>query len=181
MESRMAYLVRKINKKKNIDILQNDLDFDLLSADMPTGELRTTNGTLSTWIINSLDELDEAVLAIAVTSTKVSKMDFIIIDTEILRNNNLDFEQTYAGRDIAVPDLQDTHYDILNLSMGKLKNCVLVYKAVVDQNVDGKFVVRYAEGQIRDLMKKALIANRVEISKAEGGIKETFLHLADIA
>lgn len=44
----MAYLVRKINKKKNIDALRGDLKIDELTADMPTGELRTTNGTLST-------------------------------------------------------------------------------------------------------------------------------------
>ena len=92
----MAYLVRKINKKKNIDALRGDLKIDELTADMPTGELRTTNGTLSTWIVESLSELNEAVLAIAVTSSKVSKMDFLIIDTEILNNHNLEFKQTYA-------------------------------------------------------------------------------------
>lgn len=99
----MAYLVRKINKKKNIDALRGDLKIDELTADMPTGELRTTNGTLSTWIVESLSELNEAVLAIAVTSSKVSKMDFLIIDTEILNNHNLEFKQTYAGRDIPIP------------------------------------------------------------------------------
>ena len=67
----MAYLVRKINKKKNIDALRGNLNVDELTADMPTGELRTTNGTLSTWIVESLGELNEAILAIAVTSSKV--------------------------------------------------------------------------------------------------------------
>lgn len=175
----MAYLVRKINKRKNIDALQGNLDFNKLSADVPTGELRTTNGTISTWIINSLGELNEAVLAIAVTSSKVSKMDFILIDTEILNNHDLEYKQTYAGREIAVPDLQNTHYDIVNLSMEKLKNCVLAYKDVVDKDISGNFVVRYAEGQIKDLMKKACENKRVDISKAEGGIKEILIQFLD--
>lgn len=174
----MAYLVRKINKKKNIDALRGNLDVDELTADMPTGELRTTNGTLSTWIIESLSEVNEAVLAIAVVSSKISKMDFLIIDTEILNNHELEFKQTYAGRDIPIPDLQDLHYDIVNLSMGKLKNCVLAYKDVVDKDVDGKLVVRYSEGQIKDILKKAVYDDRVDISKAEGGIKDMLKQLA---
>ena len=75
----MAYLVRKINKKKNIDALRGNLNVDELTADMPTGELRTTNGTLSTWIVESLGELNEAILAIAVTSSKVSKIQKYLI------------------------------------------------------------------------------------------------------
>lgn len=176
----MAYLVRKINKKKNIDTLRGDLDVDQLTADMPTGELRTTNGTLSAWIVESLSEVNEAILAIAVTSSKISKMDFLIIDTEILKNYDLEFKQTYAGRDIPIPDLQDSHYDIVNLSMGKLKNCVLAYKAVVDKDVDGKLVVRYSEGQIKDILKKAFVDDRVDISKAEGRIKDMFQQLVGI-
>lgn len=49
------------------------------------------------------------------------------------------------------------HYDIVNLSMGKLVNCVLAYKEVVDKDVDGKLVVRYSEGQIKDILKKLLM------------------------
>ena len=36
-------------------------------------------------------------------------MDFIIIDTDILSKNSLEYRQTYAGQEIAIPDLQDTH------------------------------------------------------------------------
>ena len=112
----MAYLVRKINKKKNIDALRGNLNVDELTADMPTGELRTTNGTLSTWIVESLSELNEAILAIA-----------------------------------------------------------------VDKDVDGKLVVRYSEGQIKDILKKAFDDDRVDISKAEGGIKDMFIQFAGVA
>ena len=162
----MAYLVRKINKRKNIDALRGNLDIDELTADIPTGELRTTNGTLSTWIIESPSKLNEAILAITATSSKVSKMDFLLIDTEILKNHNLEYKQTYAGREIPIPDLQDTHYDIVNLSMGKLKNCILAYKDVVDKDIDGKLIVRYSEGEIKDILKKALEDKRVDVSKS---------------
>ena len=54
----MPYLVRKINKRKNMDLLNEISDFNTLSADLPTGEFRTTNGTLSTWIIDSLEDIN---------------------------------------------------------------------------------------------------------------------------
>lgn len=57
----MPYLVRKINKRKNMDLLNEISDFNTLSADLPTGEFRTTNGTLSTWIIDSLEDINNAV------------------------------------------------------------------------------------------------------------------------
>lgn len=174
----MAYLVRKINKRKNIDLLCGDIDVDALTADMPTGEFRTTESCLSTWFIDSLDKLDDAVLAIAVTSSKVSKMEFIVIDTEILRANNLEFKQTDAGMEIAVPDLQNTHYDILDITLAKLKDCVLVYKEVVDQDEQGRFIVRYAAGQIKELMKTAIDEDRVSVNKAEGEIKRELIRLS---
>ena len=65
--------------------------------------------------------------------------------------------------------------------MGKLVNCVLAYKDVVDKDVDGKLVVRYSEGQIKDILKKAFDDDRVDISKAEGGIKDMFIQFAGVA
>lgn len=172
----MSYLVRKINKRKNIDELRDIVDIKNVCADMPTGEFKTSNkGDLSTWYIESLENLDEAVLAIAVTSSKISKMEFIVIDTTVLDRSELKYKQTYAGVDIAIPDLQDTHYDIRELTLGKLENCCEVYKTVLqDDNGSEKYVVRYAEGTIRDLMRTAAKDGRVDISLAQGKIKEEF-------
>ena len=47
--------------------------------------------------------------------------------------------------------------------------------------MDGKLVVRYSEGQIKDILKKAFDDDRVDISKAEGGIKDMFIQFAGVA
>ena len=64
----MAFLVRKLNKMDRLSVLTETPDVNKLSADIPTTEFRTTEGSLSTWIIESLDKINEAVLAIAITS-----------------------------------------------------------------------------------------------------------------
>ena len=83
----MAFLVRKLGKMDEIFSLLDKTDVQKVYADIPTMEFRSKNGTLSTWYINSLDEIGNAVLAIAVTSSDITKMDFIIINTDILNDS----------------------------------------------------------------------------------------------
>lgn len=169
----MAFLVRKLGKMDEIFSLCGKTDIQTIHADIPTVEFRTKNGTLSTWYIDSLDDIGNAVLAIAVSSSDISKMDFIIINTDILSENSLEYKQTYAGQDIAIPDLQDTHYDIIGVTIEKLVNCTKVYQTVAEMDPDGEtYIIRYAAGEIKDLLRKAIDDKRVDESKASKKIKE---------
>ena len=169
----MAYLVRKLNKRDNIELIGQCKNIDALYADAPTGEFKTKNGTLSTWYIETLDNIDEAVLAMIVTSTQITRMDFVVIDTKFLDENSLVYKQTYAGEDIAIPDLQNTHYDIIGITIHKLLNCAQVFKSVYELDDDeGRYIVRYVEGDIKELLNKAYKENRVIVSRLNKGIKK---------
>ena len=169
----MAYLVRKLNKRENVDVIGNTEDIENMFADAATAEFRSKNGTLSTWKIDSVDKLDEAVLAIVVTSSKIERMDFIVIDTDYLDEQHLEYSQTYAGQKIAVPDLQNTHYDIINVTIPRLIKCTCVYRRVFKEDRDqGVYLVRYVEGDIRDLLEKAAIASRLDMNCLNKGIKK---------
>ncbi len=176
----MPFLVRKLMKRDEISALSDAAEVSKVYADIPTTEFRTKNGTLSTWIIDSLDDLGNAVLAIAVTSSEISKMDFIAIDTQLLSDNALEFQQTYAGQDIAIPDLQDTHYDILNITVEKLVDCMKVYQSIVKTDPDGeKYIIRYAAGEIKDLLKKALLNHSIDETKASEKLKKELSKLKE--
>ena len=58
----MAFLVRKLGKMDEIFSLLEETNIQKVYADIPTTEFRSKNGTLSTWFINSLDDIDNAVL-----------------------------------------------------------------------------------------------------------------------
>ena len=169
----MAFLVRKLVKRDKLIELCQKVNIEDIYADIPTTEFRTKEGTLSTWHINSLDELNDAVLAIAVSSSEITKMDFIVIDTSLLAKYAFEYKQTYAGQDIAIPDLQNTHYDIINISIGKLVECTKLYRDIISNDLDGeKYVIRFATGEIKDLLKEAIRNNRVDREKAPKKLKE---------
>lgn len=169
----MAYLVRKLIKRDKLAEIEIPENIGDVCADIPTTEFRTTKGTLSTWMISSLVELDNAVLAIAVASTEISKMDFIILDAELLEKYGLSYKSTYAGVEIPVPDLQDTHCDILGITIEKLKNCACLYRDIIKNEPDeGKYIVRYTAGDIKKLLREAIKNGRVDKSKASDKIAE---------
>lgn len=171
--NKMAYLVRKIIKRERLDELLTVDDVTNMNADIATVEFKTTDGNLSTWIIDSLETLEDAILAIVTTSSQISKMDFMIIDTAILDANCLTYAQTDPGVTVPIRELQNRHYDINNISISKLVNCIKVYKQVVEENEESDdFIVRYVEGEIKDLLNKAYRESRINPSLLNKGIKK---------
>ena len=171
--------MRKLANRRNLELIKGVDDINHISADFPTTELRTKGGSLSTWKIDSIDQVDEAILAIAISSSQISRMDFIIIDTRFLDERVLNYAQTFAGINIAVPDLQNTHYDIQNISIDDLIKCCDVYKTIVDiDESEGEdvFIIRRSEGEIKDIIKRALSSNRIDLTRC-GKIKDTVAKL----
>ena len=54
-------------------------------------------------------------------------MDFVVIDTDKLDHHNFKYSKTYAGQEITVSDLQDTHYNIVDITMKSIIDCINVY------------------------------------------------------
>lgn len=170
--------MRKLNKRESIDIIGNTENIENMFADAATAEFRTKNGALSTWRIEFVEKLDEAVLAIAITSSKIERMDFIVINTEYLDEQHLEYAQTYAGQEIAVPDLQDTHYDIFNITIPKLIDCTYVYRRIFKEDQDqGIYIVRYVEGDIKAILKKATSTSRIDTNLLNKGMKKEICRL----
>lgn len=61
----MVYYVRKINKKKSLEKIQTARSVSAIIADV-LNEFRITNGDLSVWKIQDLQEIEIAMLAIAI-------------------------------------------------------------------------------------------------------------------
>lgn len=162
----MPYLVRKLGKMDKVLNLRECDDIIKIFADVPTTEFRTTNGTLSTWYINEMSALDEAVLAIALTSSQITKMDFIIMDTIWLNENSLSYQQTYAGQELPIPELQDLHYDITGITIPKLTNCTKLYQDIAMRDPDAEtYITRYTQGDIKKVIDKALDEGRLPIDR----------------
>lgn len=175
----MAFLVRKLAKRAKLyETYCQGKDVRDLIADIPTSEFKTTNGTLSTWYINDLKDLDNAILAIAVTSSKIEKMDFIIINTSLLDKKGLKYQQTYAGIDIAIPEFQNLHFDILGITLKHLDDCAEIYQEIIVDDEDrGKYIVRVPALQLKKKLMKEIKAGKVNENLAGDKVKDTILKL----
>jgi len=118
----MSLLVRKITRAKWRDSLSGED----ISADAITNCMKTTGNTLSTWTVQTRDEIPEAVLAIVSAHEHIDTIDVVCLDLLSLKNQGLRFQST-PGK-TPVEDLKDRHRDISNLtykSLGIVANHIL--------------------------------------------------------
>lgn len=175
----MPYLVRKILKRKSIDLIGESMNFNDMLADPVTNEFRFDGGGLSSWLIDSIDNIEDAVLAISTTGNNITKMDFIIINVDFLKDYNLEYKQTYAGLEMPITKLQNTHYDIGTVTISKILSCIQLYKRVFDEDKDtNKFVKRYSLNEMRQILKNAYINHQIDkLEKLDKRLKEQILDL----
>ena len=119
----MSYLVRKISRGKwpekccKIEELKSDAIADL----------RSTKNTLSFWLIETLEELDNAILAIS-TGEKKSDIEttvVICLEETVLKSK---FDIECSEGDTSIENLKSTHRDLANLtykSLGDLATLIL--------------------------------------------------------
>ncbi len=149
----MPLLVRKINKSKWLQ--NNILEGEDVSADAITNCMKTSKNTLSTWRVNSVEEIDRAVLAIVSAHEHLDTIDVVWFEQEKLENVGIGLIAT-PGR-TPIEALADDHVDVTNLtykSLGNLANCVV-----------GSFgqerVKRYTVGALKKLLKQAIYSGQL--------------------
>ena len=124
----MPYLVRRISRAKwdneDYDYLHNDNP----PADAITSCLRTFNNELSTWLIEDVKDLNQAILCLVTGSKQenINTLQLIYFDIEEISRRGLVFEKTPG--DTVINEFQDSHFDIQSLnydSLGVFKDIVL--------------------------------------------------------
>lgn len=150
----ISLLVRKIDKAK---WLQNDiLNGGDISADAITNCMKTTKNTLSTWLIPTLDDLPDAILAIVSGHQHIDTIDVVYFHKHSLENNGIVLQQTKGNT--PVKDLVDRHIDISNLtykSLGTIASNIV-------QELRASRVERYTRAKIIKLLNDAIIKGRLQ-------------------
>lgn len=159
----MTYYVRKINKKKSLEKIQNANSISNILADV-LNEFRVTDGDLSVWEINDKTELNIAILSIAITSEKLDRMDFMLIPKEIIMQCGFNVEVGPSGQNLCA-SLEQRHYNIKNLTVGNINKCVEIYKKTIeglDLDSINDVIPRRTEKEIGKIIKEALNKNEIE-------------------
>lgn len=156
-------LIRKINKTKwlQYDII-NGAD---VSADALTNCIKTYNNSLSVWEIKDETDLEEAVLAIVAGQDYLEAIDVIILDERHFVKCQINQEST-EGR-TPVNDLKNIHKDLCNLDFWTLG---MVAENIVESFKTDK-VKRYTISKLKDILKKAIEQNRLQVGDLNENIQ----------
>jgi hypothetical protein len=151
----MALLVRKINRNKWPQ--DGDEEVFEINCDAITNCLKSTKNTLSVWKIETENDLDEAVLALAANFQHLESIDVIVLDGEDLVKANVKCEQTKGIT--PVKDLENTHFDLCELNYFSVG---LVAEHIAKRIKCDK-IKRYNEGALKRILKGAIESNRIKL------------------
>lgn len=116
----MEYLVRRFVEN---DWPDDNTEFSSImewKANSITRGLRIENDVLSWWLIKDLDELTEIAISIASVFKSSSRVFVIAVPYSDIKEQDIEIEFSDKDALTAVKDFRDRHYNLSNLSIGKL-------------------------------------------------------------
>lgn len=164
----MALLVRKINGplwEKEASKIEHIND---VCSDAITKCLSTRGNTLSTWEIETEDNLEEAILAITSSADHLDTIDVICIEMEDIDKYGINIKSSVVPN--PVEDLINSHKDIYNLTYKSLGDFACLILSYVRGNKRKRFGVK----KIKELIEKAIKDGRVNVDLLKEDISKHF-------
>ena len=148
----MSFLVRKINIAK-----WKKIEGDY-AADAITHCLKTSNNTFSVWKVDTENrkDIDDAVLACITPCDLLNAIDIVILDSKYFLENAINIIES-PGR-TKVEDLVNKHRDLEKINFTKLGK---IASHVFDR-IESDKCIRYTEGMIKDILRKAILNKRLK-------------------
>ena len=158
----MPFLLRKIRKNRWYKpdpaswLGLNDLPAD------PLADLCTSQNTLSVWEIDDAQtNLELVVTALAATCDNLSNLDYALFNRDLVLSLNIEAKPVSGNSPFV--DANRWHRDLVELSASKL---VGLAKAIYSEAVKN----RLPESKIRELIKAAVDARRIDATELKPGI-----------
>lgn len=174
----MALYVRKLAKRTNMTLFQSVSDVSEINADTILAEFRTRDNTLSFWEVENSSDMINGILAIALTSSTIETMDFIIFDEKYMQKYGLEMAPSNPGA-IPLYEYQDAHRDAFGLTLGKFGNLALLYKELAGLDEPACFLVRKTKKELENHIKDAIIRDKVNLQYANEKIKDKLIAISD--
>lgn len=165
----MTYLVRKISKSKWPKKDLANFDISNLRADAITSCLRTTSDTLSTWEIESLELLDEAVLALIANFERIDTIDVAVIETAKITGKGFRLESKLGTTPAEY--LKEKHKNVVDLKFDTIGE----FSKLIVSCLEDKQVYRYNATRVKTMLKKALEEGRINKELLKEGFYEKII------
>lgn len=123
------YYIRKLSNKANLLKIKAAQDIKLLDADILKQELGTTGNTLSFWKCDDLDNTDDAIKAILLSTTGIATSQFFIINDEVVKKYGLLMDDTELGV-TGYRGHENLHVNMVKLNYAKIGTILEMLKEV---------------------------------------------------
>lgn len=161
----MGYLVRKFKELENKNIINDAENVDSIVADVLKEFQTCDHGDLSTWRIENLSDINDAILPIALCVDKICEINLIIIDENLLLKYHFTKENESSGEDnIKINKQMDSlHWNIKNVNIGNLKDCVALYWETMDneEHTFSTYNKKIPDFQVASIIIDAYKNNRI--------------------
>lgn len=165
----MAFYVRKISPAKWPQKGQ-DLPLEQYRADAITGDIRTTEDTISLWMIEHLEELESAVLALASGVDKMITYNVLVIPEEKITEYGFKLAETEG--DMPVDMLIHAHRDIMGVTYEGLG----LFARLITDSINSDGLRTITRKRVKSLILEAYKDGRINRSK----LKERMLKEIEI-
>lgn len=161
----MAYYIRKISpakwpqKGKSVKVGE-------VRADAITGDIRTSEDTISLWRIEDIDELEQAVLALASAGDKAVTYNVLSIPEEMMEKYNLELKETDGNT--PVRELAKTHRDVVNVTYAGLGR----FAQVIMEALEADKLHTITKKQVKNLIVTAYKAGKIDKDKLKDRMRE---------
>ena len=146
-----------------------------ITADAVTVDLKTNDNSLSFWRCASatVDDLEEAALAIAATRNRIEKVEIVWLADDDLLNDGQTLINTEG--ETPVPDLTGLHVDLCRLDyvrLGKVARRIVI--ALGEQRYR-----RLRKARVKELLVEAVKQKRVELMDLDENIQKEVRYSLD--
>jgi hypothetical protein len=164
----MAVYIRKLANRRNVeDIFASDT-IESINADSITAEFRTKENKLSIWETPD-DDIDLGILAIALSSSKIDTMDFIILEKQTIEESGLTIEKSKPSSNPLVK-AEGMHYDISDLRLRDFTRLASAYRVT---SSDKARIKRFTKAQLKEKIGQAKINGLIDSENASEEIRKT--------
>lgn len=161
----MAFYIRKISPAKWPQKGEATAICDI-RADAITGDIRTTGDTISLWRIDTLEELNQAVLALASGGDKVVTYNVLTIPEETLLKYGFTLAKTDGNT--PVEGLVKTHRDVVGVNYGSLGK----FAQLIIETINADKLCTVTKKQVKSLIIKAYKNGEINWEKLKERMRE---------
>lgn len=153
----MSILVRRINRAK-WEQINNEDDISDSSADAITNCLKTTNNDLSVWKIDTIEGLEDAILALITRpdQTKLSTLHYVLLDENIVLEKGLTLTEEKGNT--VVESLKDTHKNISKLTYSRLG----IVKYLILNSLVKNEETFFTKAKLKKILKDAITKGKLD-------------------